>query len=188
MPIFTSRFTSVSGVLTHDRRNDAAGLPIVLVHGLAVSHRYLMPTASALARLGHPVLVPDLPGFGRSAKPGTAWDVDRHARHLAAWLDTLGVDRACLAGHSFGAEVVARLAARRPDLTAALVLAGPTADPVARSRTGLVRRFLVDMLVEAPGQAPMIAWESLTSTVVLTSVPLTYSRSVRAVSSTCANR
>ncbi|MEU4688292.1 alpha/beta hydrolase [Actinoplanes sp. NPDC023714] len=154
-----SRFTGVSGVRTHDRHHDAPGLPIVLVHGLAVSHRYLMPAATALARLGHPVLVPDLPGFGRSGKPGDAWDVERHARHLGRWLDALGVDRACLAGHSFGAEVVARLAIRRPALAAALVLAAPTSDPVARSRTGLARRFLIDMLVEAPGQAPMIAWD-----------------------------
>ncbi|BBH63853.1 dihydrolipoamide acetyltransferase [Actinoplanes sp. OR16] len=159
MPIFTSRRTSVSGLRIHDRHHDIPGLPIVLVHGLAVSHRYLMPTAVALAGRGHPVLVPDLPGFGRSDKPGRAFDVDEHAYHLATWLDIRGIDRACLAGHSFGAEVVARLAVRRPDLTAALVLASPTADPTARSRTGLFRRFLVDMLVEGPVQAPMIAWD-----------------------------
>ncbi|WP_229069692.1 alpha/beta fold hydrolase [Actinoplanes sp. DH11] len=158
---FRSRWTTVSGVRTHDRhRCAAAGVPVVLVHGLAVSHRYLLPTARALAP-HHPVLVPDLPGFGLSDKPGTAWDVDGHAAHLAAWLDALALDHVCLAGHSFGAEVVARLAVRRPDLVAALVLAGPTTDPVARSRTGLVRRFLVDMLVEAPAQAPMIARDAM---------------------------
>jgi pimeloyl-ACP methyl ester carboxylesterase len=40
----------------------------LLVHGLAVSHRYLMPTAAALAGT---VYVPDLPGFGLSDKPTT---------------------------------------------------------------------------------------------------------------------
>ncbi|MEU4557119.1 alpha/beta fold hydrolase [Actinoplanes sp. NPDC023936] len=156
MPIFRSRLVTVSGLRTHDRFCTAgAGLPVVLVHGLAVSHRYLMPTARALAGR-HPVLVPDLPGFGRSDKPPAAWDVTRHAAHLGAWLDALGLGPVCLAGHSFGAEVVARLAAERPALVAGLVLAGPTTDPLARSRIGLVRRFLVDMLVEAPSQAPMI--------------------------------
>ncbi|MBG0564929.1 alpha/beta fold hydrolase [Actinoplanes aureus] len=118
--------------------------------------RYLMPTAHALAGR-HPVLVPDLPGFGLSDKPRRAYDVGRHAEHLAAWLDVLGLSRVCVAGHSFGAEVAARLAVLRPDLVAAVVLASPTADPAARSRRGLIGRWLVDLFVEAPWQAAVLA-------------------------------
>ena len=127
------------------------------MHGLAVSHRYLMPTARALADR-HPVLVPDLPGFGHSDKPRwRAFDVDEHADFLAAWLTVRGLDRVCLVGHSFGAEVAARLAARYPHRVVALVLAGPTADPRARSRRGLIGRWLFDALVEAPWQVPVLA-------------------------------
>ena len=154
---FTSRRITVAGLRTFDRHDLAAPrLPVVQVHGLGVSHRYLMPTAHALAGR-HPVLVPDLPGFGHSDKPRHAYDVGRHAAHLAAWLDVLGLGPVCLAGHSFGAEVVARVAALRPDLVAALVLAGPTTDPLARSRRGLIGRWLLDLLVEAPWQAAVIA-------------------------------
>lgn len=47
---FHSRTTTVRGLPTHDlHAAGPGGLPIVLVHGLAVSHRYLMPTARALA-------------------------------------------------------------------------------------------------------------------------------------------
>ncbi|WP_328473692.1 alpha/beta fold hydrolase [Actinoplanes sp. NBC_00393] len=142
---------------THDRHCcRARGLPVVLVHGLAVSHRYLMPTARVLAAR-HPVLVPDLPGFGHSGKPPAAYDVSRHADHLAGWLDHLGLDRSCLVGHSFGAEVVARLAVQRPDLVAALVLAGPTTDPRARSRRDLIGRWALDLFVEQPWQALVLA-------------------------------
>ena len=148
---------SVAGLRAFDRHDlTAPGLPVVLVHGLAVSHRYLMPVARALADR-HPVLVPDLPGFGFSDKPPRAYDVSEHAAHLAAWLDMLGVGPVCVAGHSFGAEVVARLATLRPDLVAALVLASPTTDPTGRSRRGLIGRWLVDLLVEAPWQAAVIA-------------------------------
>jgi pimeloyl-ACP methyl ester carboxylesterase len=126
------------------------------VHGLAVSHRYLMPTARALATR-RPVVVPDLPGFGLSDKPPRAYDVGQHARSVAAWLDRRGLDRVCLVGHSFGAEVVARLAALRPDLVAALVLAGPTTDPAARSWPALLGRFAADVLVEQPWQAAVLA-------------------------------
>ena len=156
---WVSRWTEVAGVATHDRsRRDPAPatLPVVLVHGLAVSHRYLMPTAHALADR-HPVVVPDLPGFGLSAKPETAWDVQRHAGHLSAWLDRRGLSRACVFGHSFGAEVAAALARHRPDAVAALVLAGPTADPDARTRRAQIGRWLVDTLVEDPRQAGILA-------------------------------
>jgi pimeloyl-ACP methyl ester carboxylesterase len=141
----------------HDRfRADAPGLPAVLVHGLAVSHRYLLPTARALATR-RPVLVPDLPGFGLSDKPAQAYDVQRHAYSLIAWLDRRGLDRICLVGHSFGAEVAARMAVLRPEMVVALVLAGPTTDPAARSWRALLTRFAADLTVEQPWQAGVLA-------------------------------
>src|SRR3712207_1958192 len=87
---WVSRWTDVAGLATHhrERQHPAVGVPVVLLHGLAVSHRYLMPTARALAPR-HPVLVPDLPGFGLSGKPRAALDVAGHVRHVAAWLEAL---------------------------------------------------------------------------------------------------
>jgi pimeloyl-ACP methyl ester carboxylesterase len=154
---FRSHWTDVGGLVTHERsRPSPSGLPVVLLHGLAVSHRYLMPTARALAHR-HPVVVPDLPGFGSSDKPRAAYDVARHAAHVSAWLDARALTRICLVGHSFGAEVAARLAVIRPELVEALVLASPTTDPAARSRRGLIRRWSADLLVEAPWQAAVLA-------------------------------
>ncbi|WP_446219319.1 alpha/beta fold hydrolase [Micromonospora sp. IBHARD004] len=154
----TSEFRLVDGLRTHTRRSADPGggaPPVVLVHGLAVSHRYLTPLALTLAAT-HPVYVPDLPGFGLTERPGAAYDVSRHAAHLAAWLAAYGLGPVCLLGHSFGAEVAARLAADRPDLVHALVLAGPTSDPAARSRRGQFGRWLVDTLREAPAQLPVL--------------------------------
>ncbi|NES14944.1 alpha/beta hydrolase [Micromonospora sp. PPF5-17] len=168
-----SEFRLVAGLRTHTRRSTdpVGGTPaVVLVHGLAVSHRYLTPLAVALSPT-HPVYVPDLPGFGLTQRPGTAYDVSRHAAHLAAWLDAYRLDPVCLVGHSFGAEVVAALAARRPDLVRALVLAGPTSDPAARSRRGQLSRWLVDALREAPLQAPILfrdGWDARPWRVVAT--------------------
>ncbi len=67
---FRSRWRTVLGVETHDRAWSGAprpGPPLVLVHGLAVSHRYLMPVAAELAAF-HPVHVIDLPGDKRVIK------------------------------------------------------------------------------------------------------------------------
>jgi pimeloyl-ACP methyl ester carboxylesterase len=158
-----SRWVRVAGVPTHYRARSvpspaatAGAVPVVMLHGLAVSHRYLMPTADALADR-HPVLVPDLPGFGLSGKPAMAYDVRRHADHVAGWLDTLALPPVCVLGHSFGAEVAAALAAAYPGRVAALVLAGPTTDATARSRRGQIRRWVGDLAVEDPRQAAILA-------------------------------
>ena len=61
---FQSRWRTVRGVDIHDRASRSganATPPLVLVHGLAVSHRYLMPLPARLAG-HHPVHVLDLPG------------------------------------------------------------------------------------------------------------------------------
>lgn len=150
---FPSRWT----IGIHDRAHDqGAGLPVVMLHGLAVSHRYFLPVARALADR-HPVVLPDLPGFGRSDKPRRAYDVGEHAEVMAAWLAARGLDRVALVGHSFGAEVAARLAVLLPGTVAALVLAGPTTDPSARTRRALIGRWLLDTQVEAPWQVPVLA-------------------------------
>ncbi|MGR6318155.1 alpha/beta hydrolase [Micromonospora soli] len=169
----TSEFRLVGGLRTHTRRGgDPNGdtPAVVLVHGLAVSHRYLTPLAVALAAT-HPVYVPDLPGFGLTEHPGVAYDAPRHAAHLAAWLRAYRLGPVCLVGHSFGAEVAAALAARHPELVRALVLAGPTSDPAARSRRGQVGRWLVDALREARLQAPILlrdVWDARPRRVVAT--------------------
>ena len=153
----TSQWRHVDGLRTHVRRSVDAppGTPVLLVHGLAVSHRYLTPLAVALAD-HHPVYAPDLPGFGLSAHPAEAYDVPRHADHLAALLAAYRLPPVCVFGHSFGAEVAAALAVRHRHAVRALVLAGPTSDPRARSRTGQLRRLLLDLPRESLWQAPVL--------------------------------
>ncbi len=113
---------------------------VVLVHGL-VSTRYLLPTARRLACTFR-VLAPDLPGFGRSPGPRRALGIAGLADVVASLLDQAGVEHATVLGHSVGAQVVAELAARRPDAVGRIVLAGPTLDPAARSIVRLYGRWL----------------------------------------------
>jgi pimeloyl-ACP methyl ester carboxylesterase len=126
----------------------------VLLHGLAVSHRYLMPTAAALPG---GVFVPDLPGFGLSGNPATILTAEQHAGVVAAWLDSAGVSGANVLGNSFGCQVAVELAVRRPDLVASLILVGPTVDPAAPTAFGQIRRWARDLLIEDPHQIPVLA-------------------------------
>jgi pimeloyl-ACP methyl ester carboxylesterase len=136
------------------RVRNGAALPWVLLHGLAVSHRYLMPTAAALPGQVH---VPDLPGFGLSARPPAVLDTEEHAAVVARWMDQDGLSRAAVLGNSFGCQVAVELAVRRPDLVAALILVGPTTDPAAASIPGQIGRWMRDLRREDERQARMIA-------------------------------
>jgi pimeloyl-ACP methyl ester carboxylesterase len=127
----------------------------LLVHGLAVSHRYLMPTARQLST--RRVLVPDLPGFGLSTKPPRIYPVDAHAQVLARWLEMIAVGPVCLVGNSFGCQVAVTLSVERPDLVGAVVLIGPTVDPAARSIVGQALRWVHDAVYEDKRQAAILA-------------------------------
>jgi pimeloyl-ACP methyl ester carboxylesterase len=138
-----------------ERHGGSAAAPVVLIHGLAVSHRYLMPTARALHGR-RAVYVPDLPGFGLSGKPDDVLDVYGHADVLAGWLDSLDTAPVAILGNSFGCQVGVELTRRRPDLVAALILVGPTTDPTAATVWGQLRRLALDLLFEDWRQAPIL--------------------------------
>jgi pimeloyl-ACP methyl ester carboxylesterase len=155
---FQSRWRTVRGIDLHDRFSLARPsdtTPLVLVHGLAVSHRYMMPLAARLAG-HHPVHVVDLPGFGLSGDPGRVLDVAEHAGHLADWLEAAGLPPVVVVGNSFGCQVAVELAVRRPDRVGGLVLVGPTIDPSARTAARQVLRWLRDTLREDPLQLPIL--------------------------------
>ncbi len=109
-----------------------ARLPVVLVHGLVISSRYMEPLAEALGPHFR-VLAPDLPGFGESEKPRKVLTVVELADALASWLEASGIAKAAFVGNSFGCHVLAALAVHHPAAVDRLVLQGPTVDPAARS-------------------------------------------------------
>ena len=151
-------WTRVRGLRTHAR---AAGLqhdetPIVLVHGLGVSSRYMLPTLRALA-FHAPVLAPDLPGYGRSDTPARPLSVRGLANALGEWLDAMQIERATLLGNSMGCQIAVDLAAREPERVCALVLVGPTVDGHARGWVRQGARLALDSALEPPALLGIIA-------------------------------
>ena len=120
------------------------GPAVILVHGLVVSGRYMVPTLECLAPF-YRVYAPDLPGFGRSDGPPRALDVAGLSDALAGWMRVTGVEGATLVGNSLGCQIIADLAVRHPGLVGRAVLQGPTIDPAARSVLRQVGRFLLDV-------------------------------------------
>src|SRR3954451_20660458 len=107
------------------------GEPVVLVHGFGVSGRYMLPLAQSLARWFF-VIVPDLPGSGRSEKPPTPLGIGGLAEALAGCLDVLELERPALVANTMGCQVITELAFRFPDRAGPLTLVGPTVDPDQR--------------------------------------------------------
>lgn len=94
------------------------GRPVVLVHGNTGSLRWW---TKVMDLPGCRVLAPELPNFGRSGHLEVA-DIDVYTDYLGAFIDELELVRPVLVGHSLGGAVVMSLAARKPELAAALVL------------------------------------------------------------------
>jgi pimeloyl-ACP methyl ester carboxylesterase len=103
--------------------------PLVLLHGGgpgATGASNYARNIDAFAGAGYRVLVPDLPGYGRSSKELDHADpFGDLALAVRGLLDARGIDRAHLVGNSFGGAATLRLALDRPDRVARLVLMGP---------------------------------------------------------------
>lgn len=109
---------------------DGEGTPVVLLHGLTATRRYVVMGSKALERSGHRVIAYDARAHGESS-PGDEYTYDRLAADLLAVLDDRGIERAVLAGASMGAHTITAFALRHPDRVAALVLMTPAYDPDA---------------------------------------------------------
>jgi pimeloyl-ACP methyl ester carboxylesterase len=109
------------------------GPPIVLLHGLTATRRYVVMGSTALERSGHRVLAYDARGHGRSS-PATDpadYGYEDLALDLESVLDQARVQRAVLAGASMGAHTLLRLALHRPDRVGGLVVITPAYDPAS---------------------------------------------------------
>jgi pimeloyl-ACP methyl ester carboxylesterase len=108
------------------------GRPVMLLHGFPDSGRLWRNQVPALAGAGFQVIVPDLRGFGRSDKPADveAYSLPFLAADVLGVLDQLGIERAHVVGHDWGAALawgVTALAANRVDHLVAMSVGHPAA-------------------------------------------------------------
>lgn len=107
------------------------GTPVVLLHGLTATRRYVVMGSRALERSGHRVIAYDARGHGAST-PAPAADAYGYAQlceDLAAVMDALEVRQAVLVGASMGAHTVLRFALTAPQRVAGLVVITPAYEP-----------------------------------------------------------
>lgn len=104
---------TAAGVRTHVLDEGDGADAVVCIHGNPDSGDCWRPLLDRAGELGR-VVAPDLPGFGRSARPGLfRMDVDTFDQWLPALMDELGIERVRLVAHDWGGYAFAA-AAQRP--------------------------------------------------------------------------
>jgi pimeloyl-ACP methyl ester carboxylesterase len=99
------------------------GKPVVLIHGFPDTGTLWRNQVPALVESGFQVIVPDMRGYGKSDKPKEveAYSVPFVAGDLLAVLDALGVERAHVVGHDWGAAIAWAVGSLIPDRVDQLV-------------------------------------------------------------------
>jgi pimeloyl-ACP methyl ester carboxylesterase len=144
-----SRFVRLDDGDMHVVQDGEPSAPaLLLIHGAAASlvcWDLLVPALAGAYR----VIRVDLLGCGKSATPAGGYDAPTQARRVGAALDSLGVSRVTVIGHSSGCTVATALAEQRPGAVAGMALIdfGPSLD--AKTPEHLLLRLL---LTRFPGR------------------------------------
>ena len=116
---------------------------IIMVHGFRGTHHGLDKIAQHLSDFQ--LVVPDLPGFGKSAPfTGKEHSVDSYVEFIAELIASLKLKNPpFVVGHSFGSIIASHFAAKHPDMLSKLVLINPIAAPALEGPRGALTRLAI---------------------------------------------
>ncbi|MFC7533088.1 GNAT family N-acetyltransferase [Actinoplanes sp. GCM10030250] len=152
--------------LTHRVAGDPAHPPMVLLHGLGDSRHDWQPVLPALAETFR-VHALDLRGHGGSDRPG-AYSFALMRDDVLGYLDTMGIERCVLAGHSMGAVVATLVAEAAPHRLTRLILEDATPPrPGDLDRPPMTDPDLPEVVnpIRAQLTSPDPAWWEATATI-----------------------
>ncbi len=116
-----SKFATIDGMAVH-YRDEGAGPALVLIHGAPSSLHTWDGWVTRLSARRRIVRL-DLPGYGLTGPaPDRDYSAARCARVVVALMDKLGIDRADIAGNSFGGRIAMTIALEHPARVGRLVL------------------------------------------------------------------
>ena len=152
---WATEYVRVEGRSIHVQRSvGGSGVPLVHIHGFAISGAYMMPTARVLAGRWLNV-VPDLPGYGRSERRDHVLDIRALAGALLAILDALHIERAVLVGNSMGCPIGLEVAHEAPERVHRLVLVSPAGGLQNQPLRRGLGQLALDVMRESPRMVPV---------------------------------
>jgi pimeloyl-ACP methyl ester carboxylesterase len=111
------------------RDNEASGKPaLLMLHSLSDNGFAFDGIISAGLGSHFRIITPDLRGRGKSGRPATGYSLDDHSQDLIALLDSLGIKKVFLSGHSFGGLLALYFASHFRDRVLGLALIDAAAE------------------------------------------------------------
>lgn len=101
------------------------GQVVLLLHGKNFNGYYWKDVMAALSNNGYRVVVPDQVGWGQSDKPNIHYSFPLLAANTKKLLDTLGIAKVHVVGHSMGGMLAARFALMYPGTVDKLIFEDP---------------------------------------------------------------
>lgn len=98
------------------------GKPLLILHGWGASSFSWLGVIERMAGRGFKLIVPDLPGFGKSGFPSNAWGIAGYADLIMSFMQDIGVSEYYLLGHSFGGGIALRMIAEKGAKAKKLIL------------------------------------------------------------------
>ncbi len=129
------------------------GFPVVLIHGFCETHQIWDGFAEKLSE-DFRVIVPDLPGFGKSQLLSVPFSVEGVAEALLHFLAELKLEKFSLVGHSLGGYVSLAMGQLNPDKVKSIILFQST--PFADTEEKRTNRNRVMQFVKENGVKPFI--------------------------------
>ncbi len=152
------RTVNVRGIATHLFEAGSPGAASLLfLHGLNLGNLWLEYHRNLSQNFR--VFAPDIPGFGLTERPNWMRDMSDYVLYFRDLLDTLGLDKALVVGHSIGSWMAAELAVWYPERVEKLVLSNasgirvkgtPIADIFAMNPQEILMTFFDDFAAAMP--------------------------------------
>jgi len=128
-------------------------IPIILLHGFAEDSN-IWERQTAFLRRHHHVIVPDLPGCGKSAPPQGSISVEDMADYIKSLLDSESIGQCIMIGHSLGGYITLAFAEKYPDQLLAFGLFHSTAFADTEEKKAGRRKKIA--FIQKNGAAPFI--------------------------------
>lgn len=124
--VLTTQQQKLSMAYMYVKAEEPNGKIITLLHGKNFNGAYWEKTTQSLLAEGYNVLIPDQIGFGKSDKPEYyQYTFQQLALNTKNLLDTLGIEKTAVLGHSMGGMLATRFALMFPEATTHLILLNP---------------------------------------------------------------
>jgi len=101
------------------------GPTILILHGWDSSSEKWLKVGKILMNSGFRVIIPDLPGFGKSSFPPIPWTVSDYLEAVLKFVEKVGGEKPILVAHSFGGRIAIKFGAVYPEKISCLILCSP---------------------------------------------------------------